>query len=82
MPWVEWWQNRRLKIRIARPPRAAREPEPARFTTETSRPVTGTDFMASEVDPILDKISAHGIHSLTTEERNILDRAQKRMARR
>lgn len=40
------------------------------------------DFMASEVDPILDKISAHGIHSLTAEERAILERAQKRMAKR
>jgi hypothetical protein len=44
--------------------------------------VTGKDFMASEVDPILDKISAHGIHSLTEEERAILEQAQKRMARR
>lgn len=40
------------------------------------------DFVSTEVDPILDKISAHGIHSLTAEERAILEQAQKRMAKR
>jgi membrane associated rhomboid family serine protease len=34
-------------------------------------------FMESEVDPILDKISAHGIQSLTTREREILEAARK-----
>jgi membrane associated rhomboid family serine protease len=37
------------------------------------------DFMTKEVDPILDKISAHGIHSLTERERKILDAARKKM---
>ena len=40
------------------------------------------DFMAQEIDPILDKISAHGIHSLTDRERKILDAARSRMAKR
>jgi membrane associated rhomboid family serine protease len=40
------------------------------------------DFMASEVDPILDKISAHGIQSLTAREREILDAARKQMEQR
>lgn len=82
LPWVEWWQNRRTRIRIARPPRETRGPAPARFGVEPPPPVAGKDFMASEVDPILDKISAHGIHSLTEAERAILEQAQKRMARR
>lgn len=47
-----------------------------------NRPNQSEDFMSSEVDPILDKISAHGIHSLTAEERAILEKAQKKMARR
>jgi hypothetical protein len=34
------------------------------------------------VDPILDKISAHGIQSLTDRERKILDAARKKMAKR
>ncbi|HUR44626.1 MAG TPA: rhomboid family intramembrane serine protease [Candidatus Saccharimonadales bacterium] len=36
-------------------------------------------FISKEVDPILDKISSHGIDSLTDEERAILDSARKKM---
>ena len=38
-----------------------------------------SEFISKEVDPILDKISAHGIHSLTTRERQILEAARKKM---
>jgi membrane associated rhomboid family serine protease len=52
-----------------------------------SRPSSDEDlppeeFLAKEVDPILDKISAHGIHSLTARERRILETAREKMARR
>jgi len=40
------------------------------------------EFISKEVDPILDKISAHGIQSLTERERKILDAARKKMAKR
>jgi membrane associated rhomboid family serine protease len=40
------------------------------------------EFISREVDPILDKISAQGIHSLTARERAILEAARKKMARR
>jgi hypothetical protein len=40
------------------------------------------EFISREVDPILDKISAHGIHSLTERERRILEAARARMAKR
>jgi membrane associated rhomboid family serine protease len=40
------------------------------------------DFLKTEVDPILEKISAHGIHSLTAREREILEKARKKMASR
>lgn len=40
-----------------------------------------TSFMESEVDPILDKISAHGIQSLTARERQILEAARKHVGR-
>ena len=40
------------------------------------------EFLSSEVDPILDKISAHGIHSLTAREREILEKARKKMTGR
>jgi len=42
---------------------------------------TDTSFMESEVDPILDKISAHGIQSLTARERQILEAARKHVGR-
>jgi membrane associated rhomboid family serine protease len=40
------------------------------------------EFVKSEVDPILDKISAHGIQSLTAREREILEKARGKMAKR
>jgi hypothetical protein len=40
---------------------------------------TTEDFISHEVDPILDKISAHGIQSLTPRERKILEAARARM---
>lgn len=40
------------------------------------------EFISREVDPILDKISAHGIHSLTPEERKVLEAARAKMAKR
>jgi membrane associated rhomboid family serine protease len=40
------------------------------------------DFLQREVDPILDKISAHGIQSLTARERETLEKARAKMAKR
>ena len=40
------------------------------------------EFLSREVDPILDKITAHGIQSLTERERRILEAARKKMAKR
>ncbi len=39
------------------------------------------EFVRSEVDPILDKISAHGIQSLTAREREILEKARNKMGK-
>jgi membrane associated rhomboid family serine protease len=36
-------------------------------------------FISNEVDPILDKISSQGIDSLTAHERDVLERARKKM---
>jgi membrane associated rhomboid family serine protease len=44
--------------------------------------MTRDEFISQEVDPILDKISAHGIHSLTPRERQILEAARAKMDRR
>jgi membrane associated rhomboid family serine protease len=71
--------------------------ESVRPKRETARPIAkrnskGTgqkpeelppaEFISREVDPILEKISAHGIQSLTARERQILEAARSRMARR
>lgn len=40
------------------------------------------EFISKEVDPILDKISQHGIQSLTDREKKILERARSKMAKR
>ncbi len=40
------------------------------------------EFFSKTVDPILDKISAHGIQSLTERERRILEAARERMGKR
>lgn len=39
-------------------------------------------FISEEIDPILDKISREGIHSLTRAERRILERGRDKIARR
>jgi membrane associated rhomboid family serine protease len=39
------------------------------------------EFLSKEVDPILDKISAQGIQSLTERERRILELAREKMGR-
>ena len=46
------------------------------------RDLPSDEFISREVDPILDKISAHGIQSLTERERKILEAARAKMAKR
>jgi hypothetical protein len=44
--------------------------------------VSPEEFMAREVDPILEKIAAHGIQSLTAREKETLERARSKMTKR
>ena len=62
-------------------PAEIKKPSLRRPTLEPLEEKPAADFVASEVDPILDKISAHGIQSLTPREREILEAARKKMAR-
>ena len=51
-------------------------------TSSTPPPLNNpADFIAREVDPILEKIASQGIHSLTDHERKLLEEARKRMGR-
>jgi membrane associated rhomboid family serine protease len=51
-------------------------------STEPETELPPEEFISKEVDPILDKISAHGIQSLTERERKILETARKKMGKR
>lgn len=69
-----------LMLRLfARPPT-----RPAKIETPPATLVfkSETDFVSKEVDPILEKISKHGIQSLTAAERKILETARKQMGKR
>ncbi len=50
--------------------------------SSASAPAPDGEFISKEVDPILDKIAAHGIHSLTDREKRILEAARDRMGNR
>lgn len=80
--WSRIWPKPRVSTRarelVATP--AARKPswnKPAADALPSSE-----EFISREVDPILDKISAQGIHSLTDHERRILEAARHRMSKR
>lgn len=53
-----------------------------RSRPESEAELPADEFLSREVDPILDKISAHGIQSLTERERRILEAARQRMGKR
>jgi len=65
-PRWEWPQflRRRSSSTIITPPRRTWRATTARLKTEE---VPSAEFISSKVDPILEKISAKGIHSLTEE---------------
>jgi membrane associated rhomboid family serine protease len=54
----------------------------ARMRSADEEDMPADEFLSKEVDPILDKISASGIQSLTDRERRILEKARSKMARR
>jgi membrane associated rhomboid family serine protease len=48
---------------------------------KTGEDLSAEEFLQREVDPILDKISAHGIQSLTKRERETLEKARAKIAK-
>jgi len=84
---VRWFVQGRWRWQLAGGTR-----EPGRSSTGTSafwhrgadvpdEELSTDEFVKSEVDPILDKISRHGIQSLTARERKILEQARHRMVK-
>jgi len=71
--WVPWPLRRERQNPVG----SLAKNSPRRRPIARARPVS--DFISREVDPILEKIAAQGIHSLTDKERKILEAARKRM---
>ena len=89
--WIRWSMMTRPRFnfwrpfRRSQPRRESRRTAPQRSWKTASRKsedIPSAEFISREVDPILEKISAHGIHSLTERERQILEAARSKMARR
>ena len=80
--WLRW----NFPVRHAAPRElAAKRINRGRFWSskaDKSADQSTDEFLKSQVDPILEKISAHGIHSLTAREREILEAARKKMTQR
>lgn len=72
------WSAFRAKLKGRADMVEAKAPHRARLVVTDEEP---ENFVESEVDPILDKITAHGIGSLTKREREILEAARKKMSR-
>jgi membrane associated rhomboid family serine protease len=89
--WIRWrhsspslafWRTL-VRRRSARRDSASLSPKrPARGGRRKAEELPPAEFISREVDPILEKISAHGIHSLTERERQILEAARSKMAKR
>jgi membrane associated rhomboid family serine protease len=87
LPWEGWFNGRRLRERRERKRESARVaslkiPGVSRGKSEEPANLPSEEFISREVDPILDKISQHGIQSLTERERKILEAARNKMAKR
>ena len=86
MHWNLHWPN--LNRRRGSPPRrlvkvsSATSARWGRAKSSAETELPADEFLSREVDPILDKISAHGIQSLTDRERRILEAARQRMGKR
>ena len=68
------------------PPAPVAQPAPPKFwrakaVTPTAE-LSADELLKTQVDPILDKISAHGLQSLTAREREILEMASGKLAKR
>ena len=86
--WRWHWPWRKQSSRSDQAPRqlvsvrAKKSPAWGRPQLNADDVLPAAEFISKEVDPILDKISAHGLQSLTERERKILEAARKKMAKR
>ena len=84
---MHWdWHWPKLRRTRGEPPRRlvkVGSPSSARWgRSKPEEDLPADEFLSKEVDPILDKISAHGIQSLTERERRILEAARQKIVKR
>jgi membrane associated rhomboid family serine protease len=87
LPWEGWFGARKLFGRSRRKSDLVRAttiriPGLPRSKSEDASDLPQEEFISRQVDPILDKISQHGIQSLTDHERKVLEAARNKMAKR
>lgn len=75
-------RQRREEMRAYAGVRRQRQAAEADAITVDFKPRTTKEFIEREIDPILDKIAAHGMSSLTGEERELLARASEEILKR
>ncbi|NOS68621.1 MAG: rhomboid family intramembrane serine protease [Verrucomicrobia bacterium] len=76
LPWERWFtMHRGADSRKSRRPSAG----PSRRSGSAEGRESAETFISTDVDAILDKISAQGIQSLTDAERKVLEAARKKM---
>jgi len=83
MHWDWHWPSLR-RTRGEPPRRLVKVGSPSSARWGRSKPeedLPADEFLSKEVDPILDKISAHGIQSLTERERRILEAARQKIVK-
>jgi len=89
LPWTGWlprlWGRQLPRVYRPKNEMAATSTGKTSFWHSSAIPpaedLSTDEFVKSEVDPILDKISRDGIQSLTAHERQILEKARSRMAK-
>jgi membrane associated rhomboid family serine protease len=81
--WPDWnpWHRKARREQMLKAA-SAKPFKPRRVKSAETPELPSEEFISQEVDPILDKISAHGIQSLTERERQILQAARSRMSKR
>ena len=79
-----WWRRLKDRFTVRRERNVVTTDGGARAYSHgdgSGETVKEVDYVETEIDPILDKISREGIHSLSDRERAILEQARKRMKR-
>jgi hypothetical protein len=73
-PELDWWNNFKSRLR----------PKPKLHIVQREIPRRGAEpeNIHESIDPVLEKISKHGINSLTASERRALDRARNRLLKK